>query len=154
MAYNRQSGVSSFYGDRRSSVDALNQDFSQPPPTSRGRYESNATSFYNAAGPSQRSTEMLRPQSAGYNRMSYLDAGRVEPVKGGYEDEEYQKENEGGWDVFADFNNAGPRYSSAFGAPQTKSRYVEPSTTQCIFIHFIIMKMKLPSSTSFTSQQT
>lgn len=66
---------------------------------------------------------MLRPQGAGYNRMSYLDAGRVEPVKGGY-DEEAHRENEGGWDVFADFNNKGPRYSSAFGIGQNQGRYV------------------------------
>lgn len=51
-----------------------------------------------------------------------MDAGRVEPVKGGYEDEEAHRENEGGWDVFADFNNAGPRYSTAFGVAQQQGR--------------------------------
>lgn len=103
-------------------MDALNQDFAQTPPASRDRYDSNAHSFYDNGGSSQRSTEMLRPQGAGYNRQSYLDTGRVEPVKGGYDDEEARRENEGGWDVFADFNNAGPRYSTAFGTPQQQGR--------------------------------
>jgi hypothetical protein len=53
--------------------------------------------------------------------MSYLDAGREEPVKGG--NDEVEQPNEGGWDVFADFNNAGPRYSHAFGLGQSEPTY-------------------------------
>lgn len=45
---------------------------------------------------------------ADFNRMSYFDAGREEPVKGGLD--EVEQPNEGGWDVYADFNNAGSRY--------------------------------------------
>jgi len=59
--------------------------------------------------------------NAGYNRMSYLDAGRSEPVKGGVD--EVERPNEGGWDVYADFNNAGPRYSHAFGLGQNEPTY-------------------------------
>jgi hypothetical protein len=33
-------------------------------------------------------------------------------LKGGYDEEQAKEEN---WDVFADFNNAGPRYANAFG---------------------------------------
>ncbi|KAF9568754.1 hypothetical protein CPC08DRAFT_624866 [Agrocybe pediades] len=53
--------------------------------------------------------------SAGYNRNSFFPAAREEPLKGGRDEEA----NEVGdaWDVYADFNNAGPRYSSAFGMP-------------------------------------
>jgi hypothetical protein len=52
--------------------------------------------------------------------MSFFDAGREEPVKGGYD--EVEQPNEGGWDVFADFNNAGPRYSHAFALGDSESR--------------------------------
>jgi hypothetical protein len=57
--------------------------------------------------------------------MSYLDAGREEPVKGG--NDESEQPNEGGWDVFADFNNAGPRYSHAFSLGQSEPAYVKVS---------------------------
>jgi hypothetical protein len=43
--------------------------------------------------------------------MSFLHAGREEPLKGGNDEEESGR---GTWDVFADFNNTGPRYSAAF----------------------------------------
>lgn len=63
--------------------------------------------------------------------MSYLDAGREEPVKGGNDD--FERPNEGGWDVYADFNNAGPRYSHAFGLGQSEPAYQQipsPRTTR------------------------
>jgi hypothetical protein len=54
-------------------------------------------------------------RSAGYNQNSFLDVGRTEPLKGGYDEEDHLGgKNGGNWDVFADFNNAGPRYSTAF----------------------------------------
>lgn len=126
MDSDRKSTVSSFYGGRRSSVDALNRDYVAPPPMSdpRARRDS-SSSFFNptatgtlprgAAGPT-------RTNGAGYNRMSYFDAGREEPVKGGYD--EVEQPNEGGWDVYADFNNAGPRYSNAFGLGNNDTRCV------------------------------
>ena len=60
--------------------------------------------------------------TAGYNRNSFHLAGREEPLRGGPDEE--QDTGEGGvWDVYADFNNAGPRYSTAFGIgqPQTQA---------------------------------
>jgi hypothetical protein len=56
-----------------------------------------------------------------------LDSGRVEPLKGGADEESQTpghsgpsspNEHEAGWDVFADFNNTGPRYSTAFGTQE------------------------------------
>ena len=42
--------------------------------------------------------------------------GREEPLKGGYDEEEALGGGAGGgepaWDIYADFNNAGPKYSS------------------------------------------
>lgn len=51
--------------------------------------------------------------SAGYNRGSFFPAGRQEPLKGDAAD---SKGPTDAWDVYADFNNAGPRYSTAFGS--------------------------------------
>lgn len=64
--------------------------------------------------------QQQQQQGAGYNQASFFDAGRTGPVKGGRDEEADafigggQQGGEGGWDVFADFNNAGPKYSSAF----------------------------------------
>ncbi|EGN97944.1 hypothetical protein SERLA73DRAFT_123361 [Serpula lacrymans var. lacrymans S7.3] len=55
--------------------------------------------------------------------MSFLDAGRIEPVKGGRDEEEEARRNDEAWDVYADFNNAGPRYSTAFGLGHTDAGY-------------------------------
>ncbi|ETW82178.1 hypothetical protein HETIRDRAFT_61294 [Heterobasidion irregulare TC 32-1] len=126
MEYDRKSAVSSFYGGRPSG-DALNRDYSSPPPTAppdgRARRDS-ASSFFNpnAGNTSRPSADVLRGQSAGYNRQSFFDAGRQEPIKGGYNDEEAHG-NDAGWDVFADFNNTGPRYSTAFGLGQSEASY-------------------------------
>jgi hypothetical protein len=130
MEYDRKSAVSSFYGDRRSSVDALNRDYTAAAPTAdrRSRRDS-SSSFFNPAAPAnlpRGATEPVPVQSAGYNRMSYFDAGREEPVKGGYDEvAQAEQPNEGGWDVYADFNNAGPRYSHAFGLGNDEPTYVE-----------------------------
>ncbi|KAK7023076.1 hypothetical protein R3P38DRAFT_2957394 [Favolaschia claudopus] len=90
MDADRKSTVSSFYGARKGSMDALNQDYPMDP----------------LGG---------RPSNAGYNRGSFFPAAREEPLKGGRDEEE----GDNGWDVYADFNNAGPRYSSAFGKQDT-----------------------------------
>lgn len=88
MNPDRKSAVSSFYGDK-SSFDALNNDF-EP-----GHH--------------------ARP-SAGYNQGSFLAAGRQEPLRGGRDEEaDLGSPHDQGWDVYADFNNAGPKYSTAFG---------------------------------------
>lgn len=89
MNSDRKSVVSSFYGDK-SSFDALNNDF-QP-------------------------AHYARHPSAGYNQESFLAAGRQEPLKGGRDEEaDLASPHDQGWDVYADFNNAGPKYSAAFG---------------------------------------
>ena len=118
--YDRKSGVSSFYDRRRSSVDVLNQDFPSPSTPHYGepqrtRHDS-ASSFYNPNGPTRTSAEhWAQQQTAGYNSSSYFDAGRAEPVKGGYDEEEALRDEP--FDIYADFNNTGPRYSKAtFGA--------------------------------------
>ncbi|KAI9453235.1 hypothetical protein BJY52DRAFT_1205520 [Lactarius psammicola] len=122
MDSDRKSTVSSFYGGRRSSVDALKQRLCRPCPNVRPA-----------------SPPPARTNGAGYNRMSYFDAGREEPVKGGHD--EAEQPNEGGWDVYADFNNKGPRYSHAFGigkndasyqqlSPQLTGKMDEESSTQ------------------------
>ena len=117
MDPDRKSNVSSYYGGRQSG-DALNNYSAQ-----RGRYDS-ASSYHNQdADQPRRSTELLNggTKSAGYNQNSFFDAGRTEPLKGGYDEEDpLGGKGEGRWDVFADFNNAGPRYSEAFVDPEPK----------------------------------
>ncbi|KAI0629784.1 hypothetical protein C8Q77DRAFT_1064765 [Trametes polyzona] len=127
MDYDRKSTVSSFYGGRRTSVDALNHDFPPPgAPAARTRADS-ASSFY-GANRASRADVYDTPQTAGYNRSSYFDAGRTEPVNfKPAVDEEAAVEP--AWDVYADFNNAGPRYSTAFGMGDTGSYRQVPSPT-------------------------
>jgi hypothetical protein len=60
--------------------------------------------------------------SAGYNRGSFFHVGREEPLKGGRDEETDPQED--AWDVYADFNNAGPRYSSAYGMGPSSTVYV------------------------------
>ena len=121
MDSGRKSQVSSYHGGRRS-ADASSNDYRSQP--QRARYDS-ASSYHNQdSGQPRPSTELLNggTRSAGYNQGSFFDAGRTEPLKGGYDDEDPLKgKNEGSWDVFADFNNAGPRYSTAFVDPEPKS---------------------------------
>ncbi|KAF9778724.1 hypothetical protein BJ322DRAFT_1014202 [Thelephora terrestris] len=119
MDPDRKSQVSSYYGGRRSG-DALNDNSGNPVRPQRSRYDS-ASSYQNQdAGQPRPSTELLNggTRSAGYNQNSFFDAGRTEPLKGGFDEEDpLSGKNEGSWDVFADFNNAGPRYSEAFWRP-------------------------------------
>ncbi|KZT28726.1 hypothetical protein NEOLEDRAFT_1154261 [Neolentinus lepideus HHB14362 ss-1] len=105
MDFDRKSAVSSFYGAPRRSVDALNSDF--PSGQERTRRDSSSSFFNPNYG--------QHPSNAGYNRNSYFHPGREEPVKGPRDDEEALAGKEDNWDVYADFNNAGPRYSAAFG---------------------------------------
>ncbi|KAH6912575.1 hypothetical protein BKA70DRAFT_1097245 [Coprinopsis sp. MPI-PUGE-AT-0042] len=85
-----------------------------------------ASSFYN---PGERpSYDQLgnngRP-SAGYNRGSYFNMGREEPVKGGKD----EQDDEEAWDVYADFNNSGPKYSSNIPIGPTTSNGYQQLTT-------------------------
>jgi hypothetical protein len=135
MDYDRKSTVSSFYGDRRTSYDALNTRHDLASPTSpahaanasnaaatRTRHDS-SSSFFNPNSGLPPGAANPRP-SAGYNRSSYFDTGREEPVKGSYE--AAGAEEGEGWDVYADFNNAGPKYSTAFGLMNNEARCVLP----------------------------
>lgn len=144
MDHDRRSAVSSFYGERRSH-DALRNPGGGASSSASGPYDPYAASSPPAADPRARrdsnstffNPDAVRtPGSAGYNSKSYFDTGREEPVKGTYEDEERAAAGYGydrggspdtkvdvgapasGWDVYADFNNAGPKYSSAFAQPQ------------------------------------
>ncbi|KAJ7636898.1 hypothetical protein FB45DRAFT_907659 [Roridomyces roridus] len=123
MDSDRKSTVSSFYGGRKGSMDRLNQDFPSPGldyAGGPGRTRDDASSFFN---PGRGSTDPFAGQAhAGYNRGSFFNAGREEPLKGGRDEEEADP----GWDVYADFNNAGPRYSSAFGQQETAYQSLGP----------------------------
>ena len=138
----RRSAVSSFYGGRKSSIDMLNNETEIQGVVSGARHDrlrDDASSFYGMqrGDPGRGSSDMLvgqRPQygqSAGYNRESYFHVGREAPVKGVADDEDEfmgstrdfrsapgygapSGDEEAGWNVFADFNNFGPRYSTAF----------------------------------------
>lgn len=114
MDPDRKSNVSSFYGGRKSSIDALNSDFAAPVAPARALRDDASSFFTPERG--RNSTDLLngQPQSAGYNRGSFFHTGREEPLKGGRDEEGGRSPgNDGVWDVYADFNNAGPRYSSA-----------------------------------------
>ena len=112
MDSDRKSNVSSFYKGRKSSLDALNADF--PPHQPGGaRVRDDASSFFNPERPSIDALNAPRTSSAGYNQNSFFHAGREEPLKGGI-DEEADIGKDDAWDVYADFNNAGPRYSEAY----------------------------------------
>ncbi len=110
MDYDRKSAVSSFYGGK-SSTEPLN----------RGRGRDDSSSFFPGEASSMDHINASRP-SAGYNKGSFHLAGREEPVRGGPDEEQKNGEGEA-WDVFADFNNTGPRYSIAIdnGRSQTQA---------------------------------
>ncbi|KAL9711262.1 hypothetical protein Ac2012v2_005802 [Leucoagaricus gongylophorus] len=125
MDTDRKSTVSSFYGGRKSSMDALNQDFptNHPPVERPGRDD--VSSFFSPE-PNRTSMDRLggRQAAGGYNSSTFYP-GREEPLKGGRDEEEEV------WDVYADFNNAGPRYSTAFGSATINSngyQALEPPT--------------------------
>ena len=110
MDSDRKSAVSSFYGGRKSSFNPLNNNVPSQSPADPDA----ASSFFNPGRASRASLDPLngqQPHSAGYNSLSFLHTGREEPLRGGRDEEEH----DGAWDVFADFNNTGPRYSAALG---------------------------------------
>ncbi|KJA24009.1 hypothetical protein HYPSUDRAFT_39124 [Hypholoma sublateritium FD-334 SS-4] len=121
MDADRKSTVSSFYGARKPSVDVLNQDY--PPQPMVGGRRDDASSFFSPDRSSMDHLNGPRTGSAGYNRGSFFHTGREEPLKGG-RDEEIPAEADA-WDVYADFNNTGPRYSSAFGMGQSQPAYTQ-----------------------------
>lgn len=116
-----KSPVSSYYGGRPSG-DALNNDYSgNPARPPRNRFDSSSSYYNQDVDRPRSSTELLNggTRSAGYNQNSFFDAGRTEPLKGGDDEEDpLRGKGDGSWDIFADFNNAGPRYSEAFVDPE------------------------------------
>ncbi|KAF8627373.1 hypothetical protein AX17_006188 [Amanita inopinata Kibby_2008] len=124
MDYDRKSMVSSFYGAPKTSIDALNSDFATNNAPVRGRDDT--SSFFNADNRMSADVQGTRAPNAGYNRTSFFHVGREEPLKGG-KDEEEEGVNEA-WDVYADFNNAGPRYSTAFMQNSQGYQQIPPST--------------------------
>ncbi|KZT39912.1 hypothetical protein SISSUDRAFT_984096 [Sistotremastrum suecicum HHB10207 ss-3] len=112
MDSDRRSAVPSFYGGRPSNVnsDARRSTY-ETPPLLHERNDSSASYHNPQARPS-----LDRPSlSAGYNRNSFIAPAREEPVKLGHDEEEFVggQGQEDPWDVYADFNNQGPRYSGA-----------------------------------------
>ncbi|KIY46798.1 hypothetical protein FISHEDRAFT_32908 [Fistulina hepatica ATCC 64428] len=94
---------SSFYGGEKPPTHQAQQS------QSTGARISTYSAFNNNAPP---------PGTAGYNRNSFFFAGREEPLKGGDDDDEDPADafspTEPVFDIYADFNNAGPKYSAAF----------------------------------------
>ncbi|PPQ65901.1 hypothetical protein CVT26_000921 [Gymnopilus dilepis] len=127
MDSDRKSTVSSFYG-RKPSVDVLHQDYRQSTSSPGPRGRDDASSFFSPERSSMDHLTGPRSTSAGYNRNTFFPAAREEPLKGGADEEAAETD---AWDVYADFNNAGPRYSSAFGMGQKQAAYTQipPSTS-------------------------
>ncbi|KAK2465295.1 hypothetical protein APHAL10511_002649 [Amanita phalloides] len=121
MDYDRKSTVSSFYGGRKSS-DALNTEFVG----NSTRARDDASSFFQNDNRMSTEAHTARAPNAGYNRSSFFHVGREEPVKGGQDEEEEGLNH--AWDVYADFNNAGPKYSTAFGQNNHGYQQLPPST--------------------------
>ncbi|KAK0201525.1 hypothetical protein DFS33DRAFT_1348042 [Desarmillaria ectypa] len=124
MDPDRKSTVSSFYG-HKGPADPLNADYPSPTGNNYGSQRTprdDASSFFN---PDRGSRHLDNYGSAGYNRNSFFFAGREEPLKGG-QDEEHGNE---GFDIYADFNNAGPRYSSVLGGGNSDGYQPLPPST-------------------------
>ncbi|KAG9017935.1 hypothetical protein FRB90_000117 [Tulasnella sp. 427] len=82
---------------------------------SRGRRDS----YQSGYSPQSADYRTAGSRAAGYREDSYSHQPHaVEPVKGGPDEEMGVGP---GWDVYADFNNSGPRYSTAFGVPGLKN---------------------------------
>lgn len=138
-------------------MDALNNDFPSPSGQNyqtQARGRDDASSFFNPDRASRNLDGAGRASTAGYNRGSFFFAGREEPLKGGRDEEE--EAGGGAWDIYADFNNTGPRYSTAFGSsPSTpvqtdayvfyfEFRYILPYILSAIS-HWYRKKMLVPS---------
>jgi hypothetical protein len=115
MDHDRKSTTSSFYG-RKNSMDALNSDYPQQQQPSQRPLRDDASSFFNPEDTMSRNADS-QGTAGGYNGSSYYNSGRKEPVKRGHDEENQYATHDDAWDVYADFNNAGPRYSKApFGS--------------------------------------
>jgi len=110
-ADDKRSVVSSFYSGRRSQdILASNQSpIGEHIPLSQQRQDGYYKDDFSPGDENFRGMPPPRA-SSGYNRDSFARSARTEPVKGLHE-EDGQGGGGAGWDVYADFNNAGPRYS-------------------------------------------
>lgn len=109
MDADRKSTVSSFYHGRQPSNDALNSQFPRVSTSAGGGQRAQRDDVSSFFTPDRNSIDRLNNtgvMSAGYNKNSFFHGGREEPLKGGKDEEEEA------WDVYADFNNSGPRYST------------------------------------------
>lgn len=111
--YDGRSAVSSFYGAPAASNESGPYGGRAQPAT--GRRDSQST-FFGRNGEDynpqqlQYESEPLRDHPGDFGGQSYPHRPyAIEPVKGGADEEPGQG---AGWDVYADFNNAGPRYSN------------------------------------------
>lgn len=102
-------------------VDAEDDPFTPPVDTKRSRRDSQST-FFGRNDDFGEDNEQPR-QSGG--RTSLYGQPRQEPVKGGAP---WEEDNGGAFDIYADFNNVGPRYSGA----QTLETIAPPGNNGCV----------------------
>lgn len=82
--------------------------------------------FYIAAQFNQVVAAHQRTTSAGYNPHSFATPARQEPLRPGRDEEEAfhsqaSPAQQDDFDIYADFNNAGPRFASALSTPASFS---------------------------------
>ena len=167
MTTNRPPNVSSYYDGRdgRSSNDAnqslsayqQNQSFPR-----RERVDSSSSSAANYSNNrlSQTSQDLLTGEmpgqqhltgSGGYNRNSFFPPTSEAPVKG-LDDLERQQHaalgpQDDGWDVYADFNNTGPRYSVALGGSTNSQGWVTYCPYSLLRTLIVLLNLKISSIT-------
>ncbi|KDQ06969.1 hypothetical protein BOTBODRAFT_140559 [Botryobasidium botryosum FD-172 SS1] len=111
------------YSGRRTPTDSVplrHNDYQTVGHDPRTRRDSQASSFFGRTAAGEPAAGF---SNAAYNRDSYYNPQpRMEPVKGGDEPEE-------GWDVYADFNNAGPRYANHYTGTTSGDGYRALSPT-------------------------
>jgi hypothetical protein len=116
--FDKKSTVSSFYG--RKSSEPLQQHRPETPSSFYGNDRNSRAGFSQAP--------TFAPDSAGYGARNSFFAPSAQLRPTGREDEEMLAgDREESWDIYADFNNAGPKYSTAFG--QSADGYVAPPSS-------------------------
>jgi len=118
MEADRRSNLSSFYRGRKDSFEALTSQPQQRPPSANQQRPS--FSLSQAGHQTQNSRGSYHPtpvDEEGFNPY-HPRGSEGRPSIGSGAPLVHSQPEEGedpGWDVFNDFNNAGPRYSDAFG---------------------------------------
>ncbi|KZV92562.1 hypothetical protein EXIGLDRAFT_647087 [Exidia glandulosa HHB12029] len=86
---------------------------------------SKVSSYYDRPSFDQLAQGHQRNPSHGYNANSFATPARQEPLRAGRDEEETihgqnsPLQQDDGWDVYADFNNAGPRFATPLNMPPT-----------------------------------